>query len=142
MKKIVYNNRDKFHTKEKADLKRKLLIVFMIVFTILLAINLFISLICGAPVGSEEQGRYFIGAVGISILLPTGFTFFFLSTLRLSERLQEKESETVTEEEEEAEPIADIPANVRIPALVSALAEKENLTSEERERLLSFLKEL
>ena len=113
----------------------------MIVFTILLAINLFISLICGAPVGSEEQGRYFIGAVGISILLPAGFTFFFLSTLRLSEKLEEKESETVTEEEE-AEPIADIPANVRIPALVSALAEKENLTPEERERLLSFLKEL
>ena len=142
MRKKVYNKKVKVHTKEKADLKRKLLIAFMIVFTILLAVNLFISLICGAPIGSEEQGRYFIGAVIISILLPSGFTFFFLSTLRLSERLQEKESETAADEEYVTDPATDIPANIRIPALVNALAEKENLTAEERERLLSFLKDI
>ena len=142
MRKKVYNKKVKFHTKEKADLKRKLLVVFMIVFTILLAVNLFIALICGAPLGSEEQGRYFIGAVGISILLPAGFTFFFLSTLRLSERLQEKESEAAEDVEEETNLATDIPTNIRIPALVNALAEKENLTPEERERLLSLLEEM
>lgn len=142
MRKKVYNKKVKFHTKEKADLKRKLLVVFMIVFTILLAVNLFIALICGAPLGSEEQGRYLIGAVGISILLPGGFTFFFLATLRLSEKLQESEDAAVIEYEQDYEEVVDTLSDVQIPALVNAIAKKQNLTEEEEERIISFIEEL
>lgn len=123
-------------------MKRKLFIAFMIAFTILLSINLFISLICGAPVGSDELIRYIIGAVGMSVLLPSGFTFFFLATLRLSERLKESEEASVVKKEQENEDAVNTLTDVQIPILVSAITKKRNLSSEEKERIISFIEEL
>lgn len=124
-------------------MKRKIFVAFMIVFTILLAIHLFISLICGPPAGSGELIRYIVGAAGISLLLPAGFTFFFLATLHLSKRLEEKESETVVEEEvQENKNNFYIPSNAQILTLVNTLAEEKRLTPEEKERLLSYLEDL
>ncbi|MDO5361776.1 MAG: hypothetical protein Q4F03_03905 [Eubacteriales bacterium] len=113
-------------------MKRKLFTAVMIIFTILLAIILFVSLICGAPVGRSELGMYVVGALGISILLPAGFTFFFLVTLRLSERTEEAELEELEDTETEN----------RIPALVCAIAKERNLSSEEKERIISFIEDL
>lgn len=123
-------------------MKRKLFIAFMIAFSILLSINLFISLICGAPVGSDELIRYIIGAVGMSVLLPSGFTFFFLATLRLSEKLQESEKAAVVEKEQDYEDAVNTLTDVQIPALVNAIAKKQNLTEEEEERIISFIEDL
>ena len=116
-------------------MKRKLFTAVMIIFTILLAIILFVSLICGAPVGRSELGMYVVGALGISILLPAGFTFFFLVTLRLSERAEEAE---LVEPEE----LEDTETENRIPALVCAIAKERNLSSEEKERIISFIEDL
>lgn len=120
-------------------MKRKLFTAVMIIFTILLAIILFVSLICGAPMDRGELGRYVVGALGISILLPTGFTFFFLVTLRLSERAEEKEVEA---EKAELEELEDTETEDRIPALVCAIAKERNLSSEEKERIMSFIEDL
>lgn len=124
-------------------MKRKLFTAVMVVFTILLAIILFVSLICGAPMDRGELGRYVVGALGISILLPAGFTFFFLVTLRLSERAEEKNVETETEKK--VQKSGDgyyIPSEAQILTLVNTLAEERHLTPEERDRLLSYLEEL
>lgn len=124
-------------------MKRKLFTAVMIIFTILLAIILFVSLICGAPMDRGELGRYVVGALGISILLPSGFTFFFLVTLRLSERAEEKEVETETEKKvQESGDGYYIPSEAQILTLVNTLAEERHLTPEERDRLLSYLEEL
>lgn len=122
-------------------MKRKLFTAVMVVFTILLAIILFVSLICGAPMDKGELGRYVVGALGISILLPAGFTFFFLVTLRLSERAEEKEVETEKKVQKSGDGYY-IPSEAQILTLVNTLAEERHLTSEEKDRLLSYLEEL
>lgn len=123
-------------------MKRKIFVVFMIIFTVFLAVNLFVSLICGAPADGDGLGKYIICAAGVSVLLPASFTFFFLTTLDLSRKLEEKESAAEAELKQEKEEASCIPDDVPIPALVSALAEKRNLTPEEKEKLLSYLEEL
>lgn len=123
-------------------MKRKVFVVFMIIFTVFLAVSLFVSLICGAPADGDGLGRYIICAAGVSVLLPASFTFFFLTTLDLSRKLEEKESAAEAELKQEKEEASCIPDDVPIPALVSALAEKRNLTPEEKEKLLSYLEEL
>lgn len=123
-------------------MKRKIFVVFMIIFTVFLAVNLFVSLICGAPADGDGLGRYIICAAGVSVLLPASFTFFFLTTLDLSRKLEEKESAAEAELKQEKEEASCIPDDVPIPALVSALTEKRNLTPEEKEKLLSYLEEL
>ena len=123
-------------------MKRKIFVVFMIIFTVFLAVSLFVSLICGAPADGDGLGRYIICAAGVSVLLPASFTFFFLTTLDLSRKLEEKESAAEAELKQEKEEASCIPDDIPIPALVSALAEKRNLTPEEKEKLLSYLEEL
>ena len=123
-------------------MKRKIFVVFMIIFTVFLAVSLFISLICGAPADGDGLGKYIICAAGVSVLLPASFTFFFLTTLDLSRKLEEKESAAEAELKQEKEEASCIPDDIPIPALVSALAEKRNLTPEEKEKLLSYLEEL
>ena len=123
-------------------MKRKIFVVFMIIFTVFLAVNLFVSLICGAPADGDGLGKYIICAAGVSVLLPASFTFFFLTTLDLSRKLEEKESVAEAELKQEKEEASCIPDDVPIPALVSALTEKRNLTPEEKEKLLSYLEEL
>lgn len=123
-------------------MKRKIFVVFMIIFTVFLAVSLFVSLICGAPADGDGLGKYIICAAGVSVLLPASFTFFFLTTLDLSRKLEEKESAAEAELKQEKEEASCIPDDVPIPALVSALAEKRNLTPEEKEKLLSYLEEL
>ena len=123
-------------------MKRKIFVVFMIIFTVFLAVNLFVSLICGAPADGDGLGKYIICAAGVSVLLPASFTFFFLTTLDLSRKLEEKESAAEAELKQEKEEAYCIPDDVPIPALVSALTEKRNLTPEEKEKLLSYLEEL
>ena len=123
-------------------MKRKIFVVFMIIFTVFLAVNLFVSLICVAPADGDGLGRYIICAAGVSVLLPASFTFFFLTTLDLSRKLEEKESAAEAELKQEKEEASCIPDDVPIPALVSALTEKRNLTPEEKEKLLSYLEEL
>ena len=124
-------------------MKRKIFVVFMIIFTVFLAVNLFVSLICGAPADGDGLGKYIICAAGISVLLPAGFTLFFLATLLLNEKLMEKEQATVVEEEKkEREDIENTFADVQIPALVNAIAKKQNLTAEEEERIISFIEDL
>ena len=123
-------------------MKRKIFVVFMIIFTVFLAVSLFVSLICGAPADGDGLGRYIICAAGVSVLLPASFTFFFLTTLDLSRKLEEKESAAEAELKQEKEEASCIPDDVPIPALVSALTEKRNLTPEEKEKLLSYLEEL
>lgn len=123
-------------------MKRKIFVVFMIIFTVFLAVNLFVSLICGAPADGDGLGKYIICAAGVSVLLPASFTFFFLTTLDLSRKLEEKESAAEAELKQEKKEASCIPDDVPIPALVSALTEKRNLTPEEKEKLLSYLEEL
>ena len=123
-------------------MKRKIFVVFMIIFTVFLAVTLFVSLICGAPADGDGLGKYIICAAGVSVLLPASFTFFFLTTLDLSRKLEEKESAAEAELKQEKEEASCIPDDVPIPALVSALTEKRNLTPEEKEKLLSYLEEL
>ena len=123
-------------------MKRKIFVVFMIIFTVFLAVKLFVSLICGAPADGDGLGKYIICAAGVSVLLPASFTFFFLTTLDLSRKLEEKESAAEAELKQEKEEASCIPDDVPIPALVSALTEKRNLTPEEKEKLLSYLEEL
>lgn len=123
-------------------MKRKIFVVFMIIFTVFLAVSLFVSLICGAPADGDGLGKYIICAAGVSVLLPASFTFFFLTTLDLSRKLEEKESAAEAELKQEKEEASCIPDDVPIPALVSALTEKRNLTPEEKEKLLSYLEEL
>lgn len=123
-------------------MKRKILIAFMVVFAILSAVNLFNSLICGAPAGGAEQGRYLIGAVGTSVLFPAGFTFFFLTTLFLSEKLRESEEAAVTAEEREKEEVMNTLEEVQVPILVNAIAKKQNLTEEEEKSIISFIEDL
>ena len=123
-------------------MKRKIFVVFMIIFTVFLAVSLFLSLICGAPADGDGLGKYIICAAGVSVLLPASFTFFFLTTLDLSRKLEEKESAAEAELKQEKEDASCIPDDVPIPALVSALTEKRNLTPEEKEKLLSYLEEL
>lgn len=120
-------------------MKRKIFIAVMIIFTAIIAVTLFISLICGAPMNSAGLLKYVFCAIGISILLPAGFTVFFIITLDLSEQLEEYEKDAVSDEKEKDSEITD---NIPIPALVNALAKKKNLTPEEKERLLSYLEDL
>lgn len=125
-------------------MKRKLFAAAMMIFTVLLAVILFVSLICGAPIGRGDIGRYVVGALGISILLPSGFTFFFLVTLRLSEkaRVGEEEMETEEAKSEKSKDLEDSNTEDRIPALVCAIAKERNLSSEEKDRIMSFIEEL
>ena len=123
-------------------MKRILCIAFMIAFSILLSVNLFISLICGAPAGGSELRWYIVGAAGMAVLLPSGFTFFFLAALRLSEKLQESVNASVIEKERECEDVANTLEDVRLPVLVNAIAKKQNLTEEEEERIISFIEDL
>ena len=123
-------------------MNRKIFVVFMFTFTVFLAVSLFVSLICGAPADGDGLGKYIICAAGVSVLLPASFTFFFLTTLDLSRKLEEKESAAEAELKQEKEEASCIPDDVPIPALVSALTEKRNLTPEEKEKLLSYLEEL
>lgn len=124
-------------------MKRKILVVFMILFTVFIAVNLFVSLICGAPANGDGLRKYILCAAGISVLLPASFTFFFLTTFHLSKKLEEKEQATVVEEEKkESEDILNTFADVQIPALVNAIAKKQNLTAEEEERIISFIEDL
>ena len=123
-------------------MKRKIFVVFRIISTVFLAVSLFVSLICGAPADGDGLGKYIICAAGVSVLLPASFTFFFLTTLDLSRKLEEKESAAEAELKQEKEEASCIPDDVPIPALVSALTEKRNLTPEEKEKLLSYLEEL
>lgn len=122
-------------------MKRKLFAAAMMIFTVLLAVILFVSLICGAPIGRGDIGRYVVGALGISILLPSGFTFFFLVTLRLSEKARVGEEEMETESEKSKD-LEDSDTEDRIPALVCAIAKERNLSSEEKDRIMSFIEEL
>lgn len=125
-------------------MKRKLFAAAMMIFTVLLAVILFVSLICGAPIGRGDIGRYVVGALGISILLPSGFTFFFLVTLRLSEkaRVGKEEMETEEAKSEKSKDLEDSNTEDRIPALVCAIAKERNLSSEEKDRIMSFIEEL
>lgn len=125
-------------------MKRKLFAAVMMIFTVLLAVILFVSLICGAPIGRGDIGRYVVGALGISILLPSGFTFFFLVTLRLSEKAKvgEEEMETEKAKSEKSKDLEDSDTEDRIPALVCAIAKERNLSSEEKDRIMSFIEEL
>ncbi|MDO4305363.1 MAG: hypothetical protein Q4C77_00900 [Eubacteriales bacterium] len=121
-------------------MKRKGFIAFMILFTIYIAVMLLISLISGAPMGSRaELNRYLFGAVGMSILLPVGFSFFFICTLDLSKKLEQSES---SEESQEEKAILDISnMNVLIRQFVNAFSKKKRLTKEKREDLISYLEE-
>lgn len=117
-------------------MKRKLFVAFMVVFTVLLAIELFIALICGAPIDGNDVGRYIFSAAGISILLPASFSFFFITTIDLSKKLENIEKATKDNESSE------IPDNIPIAALVNALAEERNLSPEGKKKLKKYLEDL
>lgn len=121
-------------------MKRKAFIVFMVIFTVYIAGILLVSLICGAPTGSRaELNRYLFGAVGMSILLPGGFSFFFISALDLSKKLDEMED---MEKDEENRAVFDISnISVLIQQFVNAFSKKKNLTQEKRENLISYLED-
>lgn len=122
-------------------MKRKAFIVFMIIFTIYIAVILLISLICGAPMGSRaELNRYLFGAVGISILLPVGFTFFFMNTLDLSKKLEERKE--AAEHQKNRNIFDDMDINVLIRDFVNALSKKKNLPKEKSEDLISYIEDL
>lgn len=123
-------------------MKRKIFIIFMIIFTVFLSGCMVIGFVCGAPMDNKEElGRYLFGSVGISILLPSGFTFFFVNSLDLSKKLNESENKK-SEESKESVVISDNTVEVQIPAFVNALAKERNLTPEEKERLLSYLEDI
>lgn len=122
-------------------MKRKVFIVFMIIFTIYIAVILLVSLICGAPMGSRaELNRYLFGAVGISILLPVGFTFFFMSTLDLSKRVEEMKEAAEGQKNRNIFETMDI--DVMIRDFVCALSKKKNLPQEKSEDLISYIEDL
>lgn len=117
-------------------MKRKMFIAFMIIFTAYISVTLFISLICGAPIGSRaELNRYLFGAVGMAMILPAGFSFFFVSTFDLSKRLDEIERE-------ESENIFNMDLNLMIKEFVNTLSIRKKLTREGKERLLTYLENL
>lgn len=118
-------------------MKHKVFAAFMIVFTIYIAVILLMSLICGAPMGSRaELNRYLFGAVGMSILLPAGFSFFFTRSLYLSKRLEEAE-----ENNEEGNVFNISNMSILIQQFVNALSKKRNLTQEKKEDLISYLED-
>ena len=125
-------------------MRRKIFIAFMIVFTVLVSCTLFVSLLCGVPVDSEDVGRYIFGAAGMSVFLPAGFSFFLVYALDLSRELKRREEAVEEEQDSKKESAASVTSDmdVQIPALVNALAEKRKLTPEEKEKLLSYLEEL
>lgn len=118
-------------------MKRKTFIAFMIIFTAYISVTLFISLICGAPMGSRaELNRYLFGAVGMAMILPAGFSFFFVSTFYLSKRLDEIERA-------ESENIFNtMDFNLMIKEFVNTLSIRKKLTREGKERLLTYLENL
>lgn len=120
-------------------MKRKIFIAVMIILTVIMAVTLFISLICGAPINSAGLSKYVFCAFGISVLLPASFTMFFITAVDLSEQLEKYEKDTVSDENENRTEITD---DISISVFVNALAKKKNLTSEEKDRLLSYLEEL
>lgn len=124
---------------EVTVMKRKGFIVFIVVFTVYIAAILLVSLICGAPMGSRaELNRYLFGAVGMSIVLPGGFSYFLISTLNLSKKLDEKEME----ENEESRAVFDISdIHILIQQFVNAFSKKKNLSQEEREDLIAYLED-
>lgn len=122
-------------------MKRKAFITFMVIFTIYIAVILLISLICGAPVGSRaELNRYLFGAVGMSMLLPFGFTFFLINTLKLSKKLEEIEKSEEGKMDGNFFDTMDI--NILIKDFVNALSKKRNLTKEKSEDLISYIEDL
>lgn len=123
--------------KEESGMKRKVFLVVMIIFTVMVAVNMFISLICGAPLYSDGLAKYVFCAVGLSIVLPSCFTVFLITILNLHKQLDAYENEAETKKSD-TEILDDAPVSV----LVNALAKKRNLTSEEKERLLSYLEDL
>lgn len=121
-------------------MKRKLFTTFMVVCVIVLAVMLFIAMICGAPAESTQVGKYIICAAVVAILLPAGFLFFFMKTVDLSKKLEEQNEESqVSFDIDEAldNNSFDIPVSV----LVNALANKRNLTKEEKKELLAYLED-
>ncbi|MDO4339871.1 MAG: hypothetical protein Q4C91_17545 [Eubacteriales bacterium] len=121
-------------------MKRKVFIVFMIIFTIYIAGILLVSLICGAPMGSRaELNRYLFGAVGMSILLPGGFSFFFISALDLSKKLDGMEDMEKADEDGVVYDISNI--SMLIQQFVNAFSKKKNLTKEKKEDLISYLED-
>lgn len=121
-------------------MKRKVFVVFMIIFTIYIAITLLISLICGAPMGSRsELNRYLFGAVGMSVLLPVGFTFFFMSTLDLSKKVEEMEA---AELEKDKMLFENMDIHILIRDFVYALSKKKNLSREKADELISYIEDL
>lgn len=122
-------------------MKRNVFGAFMIIFTIYLSIILLISLICGAPMGNRaELHRYLFGAVGISILLPAGFTFFFMSTLDLSKRVEEMKE--AAERQKNGNIFETMDIDVMIRDFVYALSQKKHLTPETCEELIAYIEEL
>ena len=132
------------HTKGECAVKRKLFVAFLITFSVFLSVCLFTSMICGAPSENGEFGRYLFGALGMALFLPAGFTFFLFQTLSLKQELEQLESEETEKSGTRTEGMIlnDPERKLSIPALVNALAEKQNLTQEEKEELLSYLEEL
>lgn len=123
---------------EVAAMKRKIFFIFMVIFTGYISSILFISFVCGAPMGCrEELNRYLFGAVGLSILLPAGFSFFFINTLSLSRRLEEIEKSLGDKEHRDLSAI-----HRMLEEFGNTLVKKKKLTSEEKERLLSYIEEL
>lgn len=119
-------------------MKRKFFFIFMVIFTVYLSGILFISFVCGAPVGCREEiNKYLFGAVGLSILLPVGFSFFFISTLSLSKRLEEIEKYSGDKDHRDISNIYRM-----MEEFANTLVKKKKLTSEEKERLLSYIERL
>ena len=121
-------------------MKKKLFNIFLIVCIICMAVSLFVAMICGAPTESTHAWRYVICAAVVSVLLPAGLIFFFITTVNLSRRLEEQNEESMAFsniDEILRRNSYDIPVSV----LVNALTKKKNLTKEEKKELLAYLED-
>ena len=125
---------------EETVMKKKLFNIFLIVCIICMAVSLFVAMICGAPAESTHAWRYVICAAVVSVLLPAGLIFFFITTVNLSRRLEEQNEKSMAFsniDEILRRNSYDIPVSV----LVNALTKKRNLTKEEKKELLAYLED-
>lgn len=122
-------------------MKKKIFVACMIMVGAFLAAFLFAAMISGAPIGSSQLRGYVICAAVVAVLLPAGFVYFFISTVKLSKKLEEQEAD-VRESEKSDDVQEESPVDMPVSVFVSAFAEKRSLTKEAKEELKAYLEEL
>ena len=120
-------------------MKRKIEIVCWILFTICSGVCLFVNFMSKPPVDDTHTFTlYMIGATVVSLLYPVSMFILGLRNRYLYDKLNE-----IAEEKEETLKARTSRSSVSIPdinILVSALTSEQELTEEEKNYLLEYIK--